>query len=78
MRILEASNKWADNFVYSRDPPVEFEWPLIQLELLRIVRRIRLLPGVCGEIRQIIRYFGERDREAGYRLKLFKGKPPGG
>lgn len=52
-------------------------------ELLRMTRRIRVLeervlPGLRGEIREIARYLGEREREAGYRLKLFKGKLAGG
>lgn len=47
-------------------------------ELLRLTRRIRtleerLLPGLRGQARQIGRFLGEREREAFYRLKRFKG-----
>jgi V/A-type H+-transporting ATPase subunit D len=47
-------------------------------ELLRITRRIRVLeervlPGLQLEIREISHYLAEREREAYYRLKLFKG-----
>lgn len=46
-------------------------------ELLRITRRIRVLeervlPGLQVEIRVIFQYLAEREREAYYRLKLFK------
>lgn len=46
-------------------------------ELLRITRRIRvleerILPGLHAEIREISHYLAEREREAYYRLKLFK------
>ena len=46
-------------------------------ELLRITRRIRVLeervlPGLHADIREIAHYLAEREREAYYRLKLFK------
>ncbi len=46
-------------------------------ELLRITRRIRVLeervlPGLQRDIREISHYLAEREREAYYRLKLFK------
>ncbi len=46
-------------------------------ELLRITRRIRVLeervlPGLQQDIREISHYLAEREREAYYRLKLFK------
>ncbi len=46
-------------------------------ELLRITRRIRVLeervlPGLQTDIREISHYLAEREREAYYRLKLFK------
>ncbi len=46
-------------------------------ELLRITRRIRVLeervlPGLRADIREISHYLAEREREAYYRLKLFK------
>lgn len=46
-------------------------------ELLRITRRIRVLeervlPELHAEIREISHYLNEREREAYYRLKLFK------
>ncbi|PLX83503.1 MAG: V-type ATP synthase subunit D [Desulfuromonas sp.] len=52
-------------------------------ELLRITRRIRVLeeriqPRLRAQIRSIAQYLGEREREAHYRLKLFKGKVVGG
>jgi V/A-type H+-transporting ATPase subunit D len=48
-------------------------------ELLRVTRRIRvleerILPRLQGEIRSIAQYLGEREREAFYRLKRFKGR----
>ncbi|HEY5674462.1 MAG TPA: V-type ATP synthase subunit D [Malonomonas sp.] len=47
-------------------------------ELLRITRRIRVLeervlPGLQGDIREIGHYLAEREREAYYRMKMFKG-----
>lgn len=46
-------------------------------ELLRVTRRIRvleerLLPGLQQDIRTINHYLAEREREAYYRLKMFK------
>jgi len=46
-------------------------------ELLRITRRIRVLeervlPGLQGDIREIGHYLAEREREAYYRMKMFK------
>ncbi|HKJ05110.1 MAG TPA: V-type ATP synthase subunit D [Geopsychrobacteraceae bacterium] len=47
-------------------------------ELLKITRRIRVLeervlPGLKEEIKVIVQYLAERERENYYRLKLFKG-----
>lgn len=46
-------------------------------ELLRITRRIRVLeervlPGLQSDIREIGHYLAEREREAYYRMKMFK------
>jgi V/A-type H+-transporting ATPase subunit D len=46
-------------------------------EIVRVTRRTRVLeervlPGLRQGIRSIVQYIGERDREAYYRLKLFK------
>lgn len=46
-------------------------------ELLRVTRRIRVLeervlPDLKGHIKAVSQYLGEREREAYYRLKLFK------
>lgn len=46
-------------------------------EIVRVTRRTRvleerILPGLRREIRDIAQYIGEREREAYYRLKLFK------
>jgi len=48
-------------------------------EILRITRRIRVLeeriqPDLRVQIKTISQYIGEREREAYYRLKMFKGK----
>jgi V/A-type H+-transporting ATPase subunit D len=48
-------------------------------EILRITRRIRVLeeriqPDLRFQIKTISQYIGEREREAYYRLKRFKGK----
>ncbi len=48
-------------------------------EILRITRRIRVLeeriqPDLRLQIKTISQYIGEREREAYYRLKRFKGK----
>ncbi len=48
-------------------------------EIVRITRRIRvleerILPELRREIRGIAQYIGEREREAYYRLKIFKEK----
>ncbi len=48
-------------------------------ELLRVTRRIRVLeervlPGLHGEIRTITHYLTEREREAYYRMKLYKNR----
>ncbi len=48
-------------------------------EILRITRRIRVLeeriqPDLRLQIKTISQYIGEREREAYYRLKMFKGK----
>ena len=48
-------------------------------EIQRVTRRIkvleeRILPGLRQDIRRIAQYIGEREREAYYRLKLFKEK----
>jgi len=58
-----------------------FEGKLKRLgeELLKTTRRIRvleerILPRLRGEIRAIAQHLGEREREAFYRLKRFKGK----
>ena len=48
-------------------------------EILRITRRIQVLeeriqPDLRNQIKTISQYIGEREREAYYRLKMFKGK----
>ncbi|MEK6693182.1 MAG: V-type ATP synthase subunit D [Nitrospirota bacterium] len=48
-------------------------------EIIRITRRIRVLeeriqPELSLQIKTISQYIGEREREAYYRLKRFKGK----
>jgi len=48
-------------------------------ELVRLTRRVRVLenrvlPGLQTEIRAIVQYLAERDRESFYRLKSFKRK----
>ena len=47
-------------------------------EIVRVTRRVRVLeervmPRLTKEIRYIAQYIGEREREAYYRLKRFKG-----
>ncbi len=49
----------------------------LEVELRRLSRRVRVLeertiPGLAADIRKIIQYLGEREREAHYRLKHFK------
>ena len=46
-------------------------------EILRVTRRTRVLeervlPRLAGQIKTIVHYLGEREREAYYRLKRFK------
>ena len=49
----------------------------LEEELRRLSRRVRVLeertvPGLNADIRKIVQYLGEREREAHYRLKRFK------
>lgn len=49
----------------------------LEAELHRLSRRIRVLeertiPGLAADIRKIVQYLGEREREAHFRLKRFK------
>ena len=49
----------------------------LEEELRRLSRRVRVLeertvPGLAADIRKIVQYLGEREREAHYRLKRFK------
>jgi V/A-type H+/Na+-transporting ATPase subunit D len=48
-------------------------------EIIRTTRKIRaieerVLPGLRDDIRKIVQYIGEREREAFYRLKRFKSE----
>ncbi len=48
-------------------------------EIRRVTRRTRvleerILPGLRAQIKAITQYLGEREREAHYRLKRFKGR----
>ncbi|MGB5105023.1 MAG: V-type ATP synthase subunit D [Steroidobacteraceae bacterium] len=50
---------------------------MLGAEILRVTRRTRVLeervlPRLRAEIRAIVQYIGEREREAHYRLKKFK------
>ena len=48
-------------------------------EILRVTRRTRVLeervlPRLRAEVRTIVQFLGEREREAHYRLKMFKAR----
>lgn len=63
----------------------ESKLEMLGAEILRVTRRTRVLeervlPRLRSEIRAIVEYIGEREREAHYRLKKFKdsrGRRPG-
>jgi len=57
--------------------PYESKLRMLGGEILRVTRRTRVLearvlPGLRRQVRTIVQYLGEREREAHYRLKKFK------